>query len=119
MYSRIILIGNLGADPEAGQTRAGETMSKLRIATKASNKEGKTSWWYVTAFRWSADFANQYLKKGDKVLVDGEITMRDYEDKNGNKRQSVDIKADRIQSLGKRDRSEQAQVNGDSEQIPF
>jgi len=51
--------------------------------------------------------------------VEGAVTMRDYEDKNGNKRQSVDIVADRIQSVGKRDRTEQAQTNGHSEQIPF
>ena len=118
MYSRITLVGHLGADPEKKETRDGKPMAKLRIATKAATKEGRTSWWYVTAFRWSADYALQYLKKGDQVLVDGEITMRDYMDKNGNKRQSVDIVADRIQSMGKRqERSEQAQTNG--EEIPF
>lgn len=118
MYSRITLVGHLGADPEKKETRDGKPMAKLRIATKAATKEGRTSWWYVTAFRWSADYALQYLKKGDQVLVDGEITMRDYMDKNGNKRQSVDIVADRIQSMGKRqERSEQADSNG--EEIPF
>tara|TARA_R110000824_G_scaffold197027_3_gene380315 strand:+ start:2573 stop:2932 length:360 start_codon:yes stop_codon:yes gene_type:complete len=119
MYSRITLVGNLGADPEPGQTRDGKSMAKLRIATKASNKEGKTSWWYATAFRWSADFAIQYLKKGDQVLIDGEISMRDYEDKNGNKRQSVDIVVDRIKSMGKRERSNQVESSVNSDQIPF
>jgi len=119
MYSKIILVGHLGADPEPKEMRDGKTMAKLRLATKAPTKEGGTSWWNVAAFRWSADYALQYLKKGDQVLVEGAVTMRDYEDKNGNKRQSVDIVADRIQSVGKRDRTEQAQTNGDSEQIPF
>ena len=118
MYSKIILVGNLGADPEKKEISGGKVMAKLRLATKAATKEGETSWWYVAAFRWSADYALQYLKKGDQVLIEGAVTMRDYTDKDGNKRQAVDIVADRIQSVGKRqERTEQADSNG--EEIPF
>ena len=119
MYSRVILIGNLGADPEAKETRKGETMAKLRLATKAQKKDGETSWWSVAAFRFNADFALKYLKKGDKVLIDGTIEMRKYTDKDGNPRQAVDVKADRIQSMGKQ---EKPAINGrsnESEEIPF
>ena len=118
MYSKIILVGHLGADPEKREISGGKTMAKLRLATKAATKDGDTSWWYVAAFRWSADYALQYLKKGDQVLVEGAVTMRDYTDKDGNKRQAVDIVADRIQSVGKRDRAE-SNGRADDEQIPF
>jgi len=120
MYSRVILIGNLGADPEAKETRKGETMAKLRIATKAQKKDGETSWWSVAAFRFNADFALKYLKKGDQILVEGSISIRKYTDKEGNPRQAVDVVADRIQSVGAR--QEKPAMNGrsnESQEIPF
>lgn len=119
-YSKIILIGNLGADPESKQTRDGSTMAKLRLATKAQKKDGETSWWSVAAFRFNADFALKYLSKGDHVLVEGQVSIRKYTDKEGNPRQAVDVVADRIQSVGAR--QEKPAINGrsnESEEIPF
>ena len=119
-YSKIILIGNLGADPESKQTRDGSTMAKLRLATKAPKKDGETSWWSIAAFRFNADFALKYLSKGDQVLVEGSVSMRKYTDKEGNPRQAVDVVADRIQSVGVR--QEKTETNGrssGSDEIPF
>ena len=119
-YSKIILIGHLGADPESKETRDGSTMAKLRLATKAQKKDGETSWWSIAAFRFNADFALKYLKKGDQILVEGSVSIRKYTDKDGNPRQAVDVVADRIQSVGVR--QEKTETNGrssGSDEIPF
>ena len=99
MKASITLLGRLGADPE----RKGEVV-RMNVATDRRAKvDGEwtrvSSWWQVTVFGKQADFCQQYLTKGALVLVEGEVGMRSYTDKDGNKRQAVDVTANSVTSI--------------------
>jgi|TARA_R100000479_G_scaffold114144_1_gene57802 single-strand DNA-binding protein len=121
MRSKIILCGHLGTTPEGQKIKSGRTMAKMRIATKPRKKDEETNWWSVTAFGHSADYAISYLDKGDLVMIEGDVSIRKYEDREGNKRISVDVTADHIQGLGRRNdqREESGSRNHNDDEIPF
>ena len=102
MVNRVILIGNLGHEPD--QKFAGETeVSNLSVATtrrvkKGEQWENETEWHRVSAFGSSAKFANQYLKKGSKVYVEGRLRTRKYTGKDGVEKYVTEIIAERVQS---------------------
>ena len=117
MRSKIMLCGHLGADPEKKTTATGTELVKLRVATKPRKKDGETNWWSVTAFKYNADFASKYLSKGDLVLIEGDVSLRKYTDREGQERLAVDVVADHIAGLG--GRKDRAESREDRESIPF
>lgn len=104
--NKVILIGNLGIDPEVRTLESGVKVCRLSIATSESytNKEGnrveQTEWHSVTLWRGLAEIAEKYLTKGNKVYVEGKLRTRSYKDKDGVDRYSTEIVADNMQMLG-------------------
>jgi single-strand DNA-binding protein len=131
--NKVILIGNLGADPELKFVPSGDAVMKLRLATterfkdKAGNKQEKTDWHTVVMFGKRAEALNKLLQKGSRLAVEGRIQTRSWEDKDGSKRYATDIVANDLELLdSKRDggqRQEQAPAYGagaaDDTDIPF
>ena len=111
MVNKVILVGNLGKDPESMKTKSEKTVCKFSLATTdgfGDNK--KTSWHNITCWNKTADFCSQYLKKGDRVYIDGRIDYQEWE-KDGVKHYRTEIVAFSVQSLGvKSDRPAQNNV---------
>ncbi len=107
--NRVVLTGNLTRDPELRNTPSGTSVCGLRIACNTRRKDASGQWVdkpnYFDVTVWGAQGENcaQYLQKGRPVAVDGRLEWREWEDKEGNKRQAVDIIADSVQFLGSRD----------------
>jgi single-strand DNA-binding protein len=111
--NRVVLTGNLTRDPELRSLPSGTSVCSLRIASNTRRKDGSTGEWvdkpnYFDVTVWGAQGENcaQYLAKGRPIAVDGRLEWREWQDKEGNKRQSVDIIADSVQFLGSREGSE-------------
>ena len=106
--NKVILVGNLGADPDLRHTPSGTAVSNLRLATTEvfSNREGeknkRTEWHRIVAFGRLAEICNQYLKKGRQVYIEGRLQTREWEDKNGDKRYTTEIVATNMVMLGGR-----------------
>ena len=108
--NKVILVGNLGADPETRYMPSGDAITNVRIATtdrwkdKASGEmKEATEWHRVAFFGRLAEIAGQYLKKGSQVYVEGRIRTRKWQDKDGQDRYSTEIVADAMQLLGRRE----------------
>ncbi|HEY6398562.1 MAG TPA: single-stranded DNA-binding protein [Solirubrobacteraceae bacterium] len=108
--NRVVLTGNLTRDPELRSTGNGLSVCKLRVACNTRRKNGATGDWEekpnyfnVTIFGRQAESCGQYLRKGRPIAVDGRLEWSEYDDKDGQKRQSIDIIADSVQFLGGRD----------------
>ena len=107
--NRVVLTGNLTRDPELRNTPSGTSVCGLRIACNTRRKDASGQWVdkpnYFDVTVWGAQGENcaQYLQKGRPVAVDGRLEWREWEDKEGHKRQAVDIIADSVQFLGSRD----------------
>src|SRR5213080_5255250 len=103
--NRVVLTGNLTRDPELRNTNSGTSVCSLRIATNSRRKDASGNWVekpnYFDVTVWGAQGENcaQYLSKGRPVAIDGRLNWREWQDKDGNKRQSVDIIADNVQFL--------------------
>lgn len=97
--NKVILLGRLGADPELRYTADGTPVASFRIATsetwkdKNGNKQDKTEWHSIVAWRRLGEIAGEYLKKGRLVYIEGRIRSREYEGKDGIKRKVVEIEA--------------------------
>ena len=112
--NKVILVGNLGADPELRTTAGGDAVATISIATSDSWKDKntgeeqqKTEWHRVVFFRRMAEVVGQYLKKGSSVYIEGQLQTNSYEDKNtGEKKFSTQIVARDMQMLGSRNSSE-------------
>jgi len=104
--NRVMLIGNLGRDPEIRYTKDGVPVATFTIATneyyrdKSGEKAVKTEWHRIVAWRKLAEWVVQFLSKGKQVYVEGKIRTREYEDRSGIKRRVTEIVALRIQLLG-------------------
>ncbi len=107
--NRVILTGNLTKDPELRNTPSGTAVCSLRVACNTRRRDASGEWTdkanYFDVTVWGAQGENcaQYLSKGRPVAVDGRLEWREWEDQQGNKRQSVEIWADSVQFLGSRD----------------
>ena len=105
--NKVILVGNLGADPEVKYLTNGTTVANFRIAT-SENRVNKTSgekttfteWHRIVAFGRLAEICGEYLNKGKQVYIEGRIRTRSWEDKEGNKRFATEIVATQMQMLG-------------------
>jgi single-strand DNA-binding protein len=110
--NRVVLTGNLTRDPELRNLPSGMAVCSLRIACNTRRKDGSGNWVdkpnYFDVTVWGAQGENcaQYLSKGRPVAVDGRLEWREWDDKEGNKRQAVDIIADSVQFLGSREGTE-------------
>ncbi|MEO8484915.1 MAG: single-stranded DNA-binding protein [Betaproteobacteria bacterium] len=109
--NKVILLGNLGRDPETRYTTGGDAVTNLRIATtetwkdKSGEKQEKTEWHSVVLFGRQAEIAGEYLKKGRPVYIEGRLQTRKYTDKEGVEKYATEIVGDRMQLLGGRDAS--------------
>ena len=107
--NKVILIGNLGRDPETRYTTGGDAVTNLRIATtetwkdKSGEKQEKTEWHTVVLFGRQAEIAGEYLKKGRSVYIEGRLQTRKYTDKEGVEKYSTEVVGDRMQLLGGRE----------------
>ena len=104
--NKVIIIGNVGKDPEIRRTQDGKAIANLSVATSESWKDKqtgeqkeKTEWHNVVFFSRLAEIAGQYLKKGRQVYVEGSIRSREYTDKEGQKKTAYEIRADRMVML--------------------
>ena len=103
--NKIILIGNLGQDPELRYTSSGVAVASFSMATSESwkdqdgNVQEKTQWHKLVAWRKLAEIVGEYLKKGSKVYIEGRIQYRSYDDKNGVKRDITEIVVDQMLML--------------------
>jgi len=120
--NRVVLTGNLTSDPELRALPSGTPVCKLRLAVNTRRKDGASGEWvdkpnYFDVTVWGAQGENcaKYLAKGRPVAVDGRLEWREWQDKDGNKRQSVDIIADTVQFLASapRDDGPRADVPAD------
>src|SRR5688500_9633071 len=106
--NKVILIGNLGKDPETRYLSSGDAVTNISVATtdtwkdKSGEKQEHTEWHRVAFFGKTAEIAGEYLKKGSPVYVEGRIRTRKWQDKEGNDKYSTEIVADRMQLLGGR-----------------
>jgi single-strand DNA-binding protein len=107
--NRVILVGNLTRDPELRHTPSGTAVCSLRLAVNSRRKDPSTGEWGekpnyfdVTVWGNQGESCAQYLSKGRPVAVDGRLDWREYEAKDGSKRQAVEIIADSVQFLGSR-----------------
>ena len=107
--NKVILIGNLGKDPEVRYLDSGVAVANFSLATTENykNKEGErvsqTEWHNIVLWRGLAEIAEKWLKKGSSVFIEGKIRTRKWEDKDGNTRSNTEILADNMTMLGKKD----------------
>jgi single-strand DNA-binding protein len=107
--NKVILIGNLGADPETRHTAGGNAVTNLSVATSESwrdrqsgEMQEKTEWHRVVMFSKLAEIAGEYLRKGSKVYIEGRIQTSKWQDKDGNDRYTTEIIANEMQMLDSR-----------------
>lgn len=99
--NKVILIGNLGADPEVRYTGSGQPVANFNIATTEKWQGGeRTEWHKVVVFGKQAENCKEYLSKGRQVYVEGRLQTRQWDDKNGNKRYTTEVIALRVLFLG-------------------
>lgn len=113
--NKVILVGNLGADPETRHMPSGGAVTNIRIATTKSWKDRntgdpqeRTEWHRVVFFSRLAEIAGEYLRKGSQVYVEGELRTRQWQDRDGNDRWTTEIVANEMQMLGGRQASSEA-----------
>lgn len=135
--NKVILIGNLTADPEVKQTQSGLSVVSFTVAVNrraGKDAEQKTDFINIVAWRKTAEFVGQYFKKGKPILVCGSIQTRSYKDKNDNKHIAVEVLADEVGFVESKAASEvpsgtyepeaygapkMEEVNPDDEDLPF
>ncbi len=121
--NKVILIGNLGKDPEVRYMPNGNAVANITLATSESWKDKtsgeqqeKTEWHRVVMFRRLGEIAGEYLKKGSKVYIEGKLQTRKWQDNSGNDRYTTEIVANEMQMLDSRGGS--ASFSGDSAAAP-
>ena len=119
--NKVILIGNLGKDPEVRYTGSGRAVASFSMATKETwvdkkdnSKKESTEWHKIVAWGKLGEFCGEYMSKGKQVYVEGRLQTRSWDDKNGVKKYTTEIVAQKIQLLGSRGE----QKKGDSEIPP-
>jgi len=142
--NKVIIVGNVGRDPELRSTQGGQAVATFSVATseRFKDKEGqpqeRTEWHRVVAWGRLAEICGEYLRKGKQVYVEGRLQTRDWEDKDGHKRYTTEVVANVMQMLGRRgedggsysddtsargaasgDPAPQAPASGADDEIPF
>ena len=115
-----MLIGNLGKDPEVQHLESGVTLAKFPLATSESYKDKsgnlveQTEWHNVVVWRRMAEVAEQYLKKGSRIYLEGKIRTRSWDDQDGNKKYMTEVVADTFLMLDKKGENEGASYSSSS-----
>lgn len=105
-YNRVILIGSLGRDAELRYTPGGAAVASLSLATtetwndKAGQRQQRTDWHRIVLWGKAAESLGQYLIKGKQIAVEGKLTTNQWQDKDGHKRTTIEVRADRLVLLG-------------------
>jgi single-strand DNA-binding protein len=108
MVNKVFLIGRLGRDPEIRHTTSGSAVANFSVATderwtdSEGNRQTRTEWHNIVAWRKLAEICGQYLRKGRLVFIEGRIQTREWDDRDGNKRRTTEIVASNMQMLGGR-----------------
>ena len=111
--NKVIVLGNLGKDPEVRHLPNGDAVCNFSLATteswkdKDGNKQDKTEWHNIVIFRKLAEIAGEYLKKGRPVYIEGRLQTRKWQDKEGKDRYTTEIVADQMQMLGSREEAKE------------
>ena len=109
--NKVMLIGNVGKDPEVRQTESGAKVASFTLATterykaKDGSVKDNTEWHNIVAWRGPAEVAEKYVHKGSQIYVEGRLRTRSWDDQNGAKRYTTEILAENIQLLGKKEES--------------
>ena len=135
--NKVILVGNVGKDPEVKYLESGTAVARFSLATNETykNKSGEkvtnTEWHNIEVWRGTAEFVEKYVRKGTQLYVEGKIRTENWEDKEGNKRYTTKILVDSLQLLGKKDdgsengplpieqNNEPLQQNDEADDLPF
>jgi len=132
--NKIMLIGNLGRDPEMNYTPSGLAVAKFSLAVSryaksaTGERQDETEWFNIVAWKQLAETCSTYLKKGQKVFIEGRLATRKYTDKNGVERTAVEVIASDLEFLTPKDRQSSASSSdilsgddglGDLEDHPF
>jgi single-strand DNA-binding protein len=125
--NKVILLGNIGKDPEVRETKAGNIVNLVmatseKYTDKSGQKQENTEWHNLVVFGKLADVVTKYVKKGDKLYVEGSITTRKWEDKEGNTRYNTEIKVRDLTMLGGGEKKPQpvaAGIDENDDQLPF
>lgn len=111
--NKVILVGNLGKDPEVRYLEGGTAVANFPIATSETykdrttgEKKTNTEWHNIVLWRGLAEIAEKYLKKGAQVYIEGKLKTRQWQDKEGNNRYSTEVVGDNMQMLGSRDQNQ-------------
>ncbi|MDE6778320.1 MAG: single-stranded DNA-binding protein [Alistipes sp.] len=109
MINKVILVGNVGIDPEVRTIESGAKVARVRLATterlfdrQANETKEHTEWHTVTLWRGLADVVDRYVRKGSQIYIEGRLRTREWTDKDGNKRYTTEILADDMKLLGRR-----------------
>ena len=123
--NKVILVGNLGKEPEYKKLHDGTAVVKLTLATTESyrNKNGevqsRTDWHTIIAWRGLADLAEKYMHKGSLLYIEGKLRNRQYDDKEGNKKYVVEVDAVELVMLDKKEKSTKDEPVNESDESPF
>jgi single-strand DNA-binding protein len=106
--NKVILVGNLGRDPELRYTQSGTPVANFTMATTdkwndqaSGEKKERTEWHRIVVWGKQAEICNEYLRKGRQVYVEGSLQTREWTDREGNKRYTTEVRAQRFQMLGR------------------
>lgn len=119
MVNKVILIGNVGIDPEIRTTEGGIKVARVRLATterlfdrQANETKEHTEWHTITLWRGLADVVDKYVRKGSQIYIEGRLRTREWMDKDNNKRYTTEILADTMNLLGRRSDNPASSDNG-------
>ena len=114
MINKVILVGNVGADPEVRTTESGVKVARVRLATterlynrQTNESTEHTEWHSITLWRNMADVVDKYVRKGSQIYIEGRLRTREWMDKDNNKRYTTEIMADELKLLGRRSDNQQ------------
>ena len=122
--NKVILIGNLGRDPEVRFTQGGAAVANLNLATnevfkdRAGERQERTEWHRIVVWGKQAEIAREYLTKGRQIYVEGSLQTRQWEDRDGNKRSTTEVRCQRFVMLGGRGEERGAPPEGSEPEIP-
>ncbi len=125
MINKVILIGNLGADPEVRYSQNGTAVANFRIATtevwkkQDGSKEENTEWHRIVAFARLGEICGEYLSKGSKVYIEGRLQTRKWDDRDGNTRYTTEIVAREMKMLSARGSGAEGRSDSQIEEPPY
>jgi single-strand DNA-binding protein len=121
--NKVILVGNLGRDPEVRFTSGGTPVANFTMATTerwtdpSGEKKERTEWHRIVLWGKQAEVLREYLRKGRQVYVEGSLQTREWNDRDGNKRQTTEVRAQRVQLLGRADDRQPVGAGSPAEEV--